>query len=254
MIPHAEQWLAALLLALYLKDCLLLLRPDEAVLRLGLRGRWRVGLGLRDWTLRGREPYLCHPLRPFEPVWRLPWLNAAVHAEAAPAGRTGGPDVIAVPPGLLALRPWVAGIWLSLFVALPACVILHLPLALTLGVLALLYAQIGVALVLAWRVRAALGMAGGRLAALAAEVLVCPPYAANLLRKLSLGLAHGDDLAGASARLMDGPAWAALNERCRARLASRIAQFDAADPQVAALGPLRRHFGVDGRGAGHDDD
>lgn len=237
IVPHPEQWLVALLLAFYLKDCLLLLRPDEAVLRRGLRGRWRAGFGLQEWTLRGREPYLCHPLRPFEPVWRLPWLNDPVPA--------AGTRQVQVPAVLLALRPWTAGIWLSLFVLLPACLLRHAPPVLTGVVLALLYLQVGVALALVWRARADLGLDGRRFATLATEVLACPPYAANLLRKLSLNLLHHDDLSGAVQRLMDDAAQSAVRLACRTRLATCIAQFDAEDPQVRALVELRRHFGGD---------
>ena len=42
------------LVALYLKDCFLLLGRDEAVLVRGWRGRWRAGFGLLDWRLRRR--------------------------------------------------------------------------------------------------------------------------------------------------------------------------------------------------------
>lgn len=236
-VPHPEQWLVALLLAFYLKDCLLLLRPDEAVLRRGLRGRWQAGFGLRDWTLRGREPYMCHPLRPFEPVWRVPWLSDPVAAAA--------PCQVQVPAVLAALRPWVAGIWLSLFVLLPVCLFMQAPLVLTSAVLTLIYLQIGAALAITWRARARLELDGPRFATLAAEVLACPPYAANLLRKLSLSLAHRDDLSGAIARWMDEAGQSKVRTQCRARLTAHIAQFDAEDPQVAALTRLRRHFGAD---------
>src|SRR5206468_9328667 len=98
------------LVALYLKDCLLLLGRDEAVLVRGWRGRWRAGFGLLDWRLRRREPYLCHPFKPWQAVLRLRWDAAAVPRStvAAPADMPKSPR----------LGPWVSLIWLMLFVAL----------------------------------------------------------------------------------------------------------------------------------------
>ena len=84
MRVDAQLLVGPALVALYLKDCFLLLGRDEAVLVRGWRGRWRAGFGLLDWRLRRREPYLCHPFKPWEPVLRLRW-DAAAEPGPAPA-------------------------------------------------------------------------------------------------------------------------------------------------------------------------
>lgn len=234
VVQRPEWWLAALLPLLYLKDCLLLLEPGEAVLKLDLRQRWQAGFGLQAWTLRGREPYLCHPLRPFEPVWRMPWLTGRASAAQ------GQP--LQVPAALLALRPWVVGIWCLLFGMLPACLLYPAPLTITLAAVILMYGAIGAALALTWKARHMLDLSPAGFAAVACEVLLCPPCAANLLRKLSLGMAHADHLAGVASRWMPPTAQSALYARCRARLDAHIAQYEPDDPQAIALASQRRRF------------
>ena len=189
MRVDAQLLVGPALVALYLKDCLLLLGRDEAVLVRGWRGRWRAGFGLLDWRLRRREPYLCHPFKPWEPVLRLRWDAAAGPAPAAAAPAS-------VPPEL-GLGPWVAIIWLLLFVALPTAFYGQLGLHAILAVLGALYLTIAASLGLAWRRRAALGLSGPDFGVLAFEVLACAPYAANLVRRLSLQRKVDEDLLAA---------------------------------------------------------
>ena len=187
MRVDAQLLVGPALVALYLKDCFLLLGRDEAVLVRGWRGRWRAGFGLLDWRLRRREPYLCHPLKPWEPVLRLRW-DAAAEPGPAPAA-----PALMLPEAQLG--PWVSVIWLMLFVALPIAFYGQLGLPVILAVLGALYVYIVVSLVLVWRRRAALGLTASAFGVLAFEVLACAPYAANLVRRLSLHRPVEEDLA-----------------------------------------------------------
>ena len=234
MQVDAQSLIGPAVLALYLKDCFLLLRHDEAVLVRGWRGRWRAGFGLRDWQLRRREPYLCHPLKPWEPVLRLRWDAAAGPAAAAsaPAAAPAGP----------ALGPWVSLAWLLLFVGLPVAFYGHLGLPVVLTVLAGLYATIAATLVLVWRGRAALGLAGPDFAVLAFEMLACAPYAANLVRRLSLHRAVDEDLVAAATRLLDPPALAAVHAACLARIDDELEAAPEDSPRAVALRAARPRF------------
>jgi hypothetical protein len=222
------------LVALYLKDCFLLLGRDEAVLVRGWRGRWRAGFGLLDWRLRRREPYLCHPFKPWEPVWRLRW-----DAAAAPGPMPAAP--VSMPPAPR-LGPWVVLIWLLLFVALPAAFYGQLGLHAILAVLGTLYGAIVLSLVLAWRRRAALGLGASEFGVLAFEVLACAPYAANLLRRLSLHRAADEDLLAAAGRLLAAPALASVHAQCLARIDDELDWAAEDSPRSQALRAARPRF------------
>ena len=233
MIVDAQLLIAPAIAALYLKDCFLLLDRDQAVLVRDWRGRWRAGFGRFDWRLRGREPWLCHPFKPWEPVFRLRWDAAAPAREAAT--RLSVPDE-------LRLGPWVTGIWLLLFVALPVAYFGHLGLRALLAVVAELYLFILIALVLVWRRRQALGLVGSEFAVLAFEMVACAPYAANLVRRLSLHRKIDEDLLTASQRLLDVKGRAAVDAQCLARIDDELDWADEGSARAQALRAARPRF------------
>jgi hypothetical protein len=230
----AQSLIGPTVVALYLKDCLLLLARDEAVLVRGWRGRWRAGFGLLDWRLGGREPWLCHPFKPWQPVLRMRW------DAAAPAGAPSSAEPRVLPE--LALGPWVCAIWLLLFVALPLAFYGHLGLNAVLLVLGELYAVILVSLVLIWRRRAALGLSGSQFGVLAFELLACAPYSANLVRRLSLHRRVDESLLAASERLLDAPALALVRAQCLARIDDELDWIAEDSPRAQALRAARPRF------------
>ena len=233
----AQLLIGPALVALYLKDCVLLLGRDEPVLVRGWRGRWRAGYGLLDWRLRRREPYLCHPFKPWEPVLRLRW-DAAIEPGSA------APTALVLPE--TQLGPWVSVIWLMLFVALPTAFYGQLGLHAILAVLGALYMYIVVSLVLVWRRRAALGLTGPAFGVLAFEVLACAPYAANLVRRLSLHRPVDEDLLTAATRLLDVPALEAVHAQCLARIDDELDWADEDSPRSQALRAARPRFETEG--------
>ena len=234
MRVDAQLLVGPALVALYLKDCFLLLDRDEAVLVRGWRGRWRAGFGLLDWRLRRREPWLCHPFKPWEPVLRLRW-DAAAGPRPPPAAPAS------VPPELR-LGPWVVLIWLLLFVGLPTAFYAQLGLPMILTVVGALYLAIVMGLVLVWRQRAALGLTGSAFGVLAFEVLACAPYAANLVRRLSLQRPVDEDMLAAAARLLDAPALAAVHAQCLARIDDELDWAAEDSPRSRALRAARPRF------------
>ena len=233
----AELLIGPAIAVLYLKDGLLMLEGDEAVLVRGWRGCWRAGFGPREWRLRGRAPWLCHPFKPQQPVLRLRWDTAASAAAPASASAPAG-----VPADLLVLGPWVGVIWLLLFVGLPIAFYAHLGLAVLLAVLAELYAAIAIALILVYRRRDALGLTRRTFGVLAFEVLACAPYAANLVRRLSLSRRVDEDFVAASDRLLKGPALAAMRAESARRIDYELEALDADSPRARALRNARGRF------------
>ena len=210
----AQSLIGPTVVALYLKDCLLLLARDEAVLVRGWRGRWRAGFGLLDWRLRGREPWLCHPFKPWQPVLRLRWDAAA----PAPAPSKAEPP------------------------ALPVAFFGHLGLRSVLLVIGELYAFILFSLVLVWRRRAALGLSASQFGVLAFELLACAPYAANLVRRLSLHRRVDASMLAASERLLDAPAHADVRAQCLARIDDELDWIPEDSPRAKALRAARPRF------------
>jgi len=250
----AQLLLGPAIVALYLKDCFLLLERDEAVLVRGWGRRWRAGFGALDWRLRGREPRLCHPLKPWQSVQRLRWDAAAAPAPA-PAPATASASVPADPPERF-LWPWASVIWLLLFVALPIAYYGNLGLRSVLLVLAEVYLLILASLVLVWRRRAALGLTGSQFGVLAFELLACAPYSANLVRRLSLLRRVDESLLAASERLLDAPAQAEVRAQCLRRIDDELDWIAEESPRAQALRAARPRFAPPGADVategGHD--
>jgi hypothetical protein len=245
MAWSTELALALLIAALYLKDCLLLLQPHEAVL---VRARvWRAGFGLRQWTLAGREPYWANPLLPHQAVFRLQWnmqKPALAHSTGAPANTQ-----VEEPQRLAALRrlgPLVWWSWLLLFVGIPLTVLGRWGVWATLAALLLLYLNIVASLWWVWIKRVSLGLNARAFALLAFECLACAPYAANLVRRLSWREAAAGqprpDFTQAAARLLAPPAWEQARAACRVRVQDQIDAEPKGTARARALEQSLQHW------------
>lgn len=144
--------------------------------------RWRAALG-EGATWQGR--FLAFPalFAPGAPVFRAVWSEGG-RRRAPATGR-----VLAV------LRPLRWAAWLvafALFALVPLALLLHASQGWLLGLLALIYLPTLLAVTHLARHRAALELAWGELAAIAFDVLACPPFALNLVRRVTLrcGLAQ----------------------------------------------------------------
>jgi hypothetical protein len=186
-------------LAFYLYDCGMLLHDNELVyVRNGLLrgGAWSVLAG-RDATLFGRRMSVPAPL--------LPWALLFRAFFSANDTRAGAPAVWPEAGFARALRPLqflCTGMLALLLLVLPAVSLgLGAGVAL-LVVFALAYLSSLAAFVIVYARRAALGLDGRALLSLGVDALACPPFAINLVRKISLRRAvPGAPLAFAAAHL-----------------------------------------------------
>ena len=163
-------------IALYAYDASLLLFRDEVVFA-HARGRWRATLG-SGFVLGGR--YLLAPafLRPGLPMFRAGWSDR---------GHRGAPLRVV----LRALAPlqWASRLLaLLLFVALPVALVLHARPAWMLALVVAVYGTAIACVAWAWRCREVFGLDRRSLAALAFDVVACPPFAVNVVQKLTLRL------------------------------------------------------------------
>jgi hypothetical protein len=238
-----EVVLALVIVAFYLKDCLLLLRRDEAVMVAGRSGsRWRAAFGLRHYTLAGREPWLANPFLPHVPVFRLRWQMQASDHVAAPA--VSAARSLRVEPRLRRLAPLVWAIWTLLFVMVPLAVLGRFGVTAALWLVGLLYAHIAVALLLTWRWRVPFGLSHRAFVLLAFECLACAPYAANLVRRLSLSQEMDEAFTAAATRLLPPDALADVHRECLARIDDQLDVEPEASAASAALQAARLRFVV----------
>jgi hypothetical protein len=221
-VTPAEFWFPVGAAALYLYDSARLLWQNELVFQPARRG-WQV-LGGTELRLAGRRVFLPNPLLPHRPQFIVCWSQAD-------AAASEGADIPA--PLLRALTP------IGTLNVLQVLLLLALPAALwglgtglvALAVFFLFYLLTLVALGLAWRRRADLGLRKRDFWALALDALLCAPFAPNLTRKLAMhhGLA-GEPLRFAARHFDD-----AMLARTRILVEARVRE-EYADPDAAGRG------------------
>lgn len=185
--------------------------------------RWQAALG-DGATWRGR--YLMFPalLSPGTPVFRAAWSDAGVA------------DAPAAEAVLTVLRPlrWAAwlvalALALALFALVPLALAIHLPPAGLLGLLALIYLPTLLAVAYLARRRSVLGLARRDVAAIAFDVLACPPFALNLVRRVSLRCGLAQPAAAFAETVLEAASQARLRRALDARRALLADADDAED-------------------------
>jgi hypothetical protein len=236
----AETLLALAIGALYLKDCIFLLQVNEAVLVSRGRGRWAAGFGARTWRIAGREPFVANPWLPDRAVFRLRWRMTPAGAE--PAGAKPARTPLRMPAELARIGRLAWLTWFALLVCLPVCLLGRLGPAVTIAAIAWAYASIIGSLALAWIWRRPLAISSRAFTVLAFECIACPPYAANIVRKLAALQRVDEDFEAAAARVLDSRHLAEARSECLARLDDQIERTGDGDPDFESLRQARGRF------------
>lgn len=226
---------------MYLYDAALLLYHEEVAFE--ARGRGAPVAGGLMLEVGGRQLFLPNPFTPWRPLYRLSWT-----LQSHPTGRRKG----AASPARLAacssvLVPWIGLLFALFALGLPACLWPGRGAAVLLGWMVATYATILTTLGVAYAHRRRLGLTGGQVGALARDALLCPPFALNLLRRVSLEQGHRLDLREVLAGSPASHATTALARMVQARIATSLtfAQADGEEERA-----LRRAQDVYGRFAG----
>lgn len=205
-------WLVALLLYLY--DAARVLGPRELLLVEGAHGRLAPALGDNPFTSSARAlafgPLHLPHRGVFVVPWGRPWGDAAtLTATLEAVGRLRA--------SLGALR-WLAALGGALlFVVGPALTVVLGPDAAVLYTAAALYPTVAAAIGTVWWRRSRLGLTVGRSVVLGLEMLVCPAFLPNLVRKVTGRHLIETD----AAQLLAATATAEDREESLARLARR---------------------------------
>ena len=170
----------AVLVGLYLADCLILLGPGQAVMSFERRNL-RLDFGLTAYVLRGKVPALLNPFTPWAAVFRTrPLFAPPAVAQAVrlhPLRRCSGWTMTAWP--MLAFQSVI------LFAAVPYFTMTARYPGLVVAVGASFIAA-GFLLFFGWRASRGLGLSRRQYWSLGFQALVCPPLSLNVPRKLAL--------------------------------------------------------------------
>lgn len=219
----SELEIALLVLVFYGSTCVAFVFANEGILARVFRG---LRLQLADDRVRiaGRSPLWLNPFTPMFPAFRGQWGNS---------------DAIAASPGLPApvaeamrasevLTPYVFAVFLYAIIGIPLALLwggaVH-----ALPIVALAYLAAVVMLVRLWFLRDAFSLGRGEFALLAFESLVCLPFSAGVVRRLSLLVPVHEDLASFA---VDMPA--AARARALATLVERCEEMTAFHAETSA--------------------
>jgi hypothetical protein len=205
-------WLVAL--ALYVADAARLLTPRQLLVVEARRGRLAAVFSAEPFTVAGRALVFTPLLFPYRGAFVAPWgrpWSAAATLSAALA------SIASLRGVLRPARVLAAWSFLLLFVIGPV-------LTLTLGtdpavlcVAALLYPTVLMTIAVLWWRRNAWRLSRGAAALLSLEILVCPAFLPNLVRKVTA--AHAIEVDGA--QLVVAAAAEDVKQEFLGRLASR---------------------------------
>lgn len=231
-----EQQLIALALVLYLSDSLVFLTRRQGVLISRNNKRWQASLGTRDFLLAGRSLYLCNPLTPGNPVFRLTWApdqsrNLGEHT-----------DWHLISKSLADVGRWGLLAGIALYVVLPMGLLAGLWSPLTPIGLALLYASLVVAIIRLVGHRKALGLTRGRLTALAFEALACPPFGVNLARRIAMAIPIPEQLPDVAELLLTRSDWMRLAGLCANSLDEELVGLEPDSEEFGRLTEQRDRF------------
>ncbi|MBL8532534.1 MAG: hypothetical protein JNL33_01660 [Betaproteobacteria bacterium] len=223
----AEVLLMAAILGLYLYDSAQLLYRNEAVLIPAGQNDWIVGFGSEHLGVLRKELYIPNPLLMHRPMFRMSWQlegNDAATSLAQPPVRAFFP-----------LAPLVWSMAIALFVFLPVGFFTRLGEPVLLLALVLLFTSILLALAWTWAHRGELQLSARRFLGLAFESLVCPPFALNLIRHLSMATPMSEDLIHAARRLQTPSRWARTRQQIVLRLTNELEAEEENSPRHVRL-------------------
>jgi len=225
-MPHDHWLLMGAIACLYLHDSALWLYHNEVVLE--TRGkRHRVSAG-SAMEFGGRHLLLPNPCFPHRALARLTWPHGG-SPDWRPLRWKRSQQVLS------AIAPWTWWLLCLFFVGLPLA--LHFGTdVLLLGWLVLTYLSITAMLAQVWRHRNSLGLSSRQVAALAADALLCAPFALNTVRKISLRQAATATLHGFASSVLSADEYTGLAKLLRDRV--RIS-LDHVEPDSEAASTLR---------------
>ena len=218
----------AIYVGLYIYDSAILLQPNEGILKLGIGESWRSGFGSKNTTFARKELYIPSILNPGAPIFRLSW-----HYETSfPSHEVDWESSI------LALKWFKVPVWFlySLsFVFLPTILFGHFGDALLLVAFSLIYLNVVLITVLLYFKKNSFNISNREFWFSTFDLLLCPPFAINVIRRLSLRLQVTEDFVAAAFRLQTTVNWRETESELRNRLINEAYDEDDGTTRSIAL-------------------
>jgi hypothetical protein len=211
-----EVELLILAVVFYLYDSSVLLYSNEAILTCDSAQRWSATTGWIRFVLAGRSLCLLNPFTPYRPSFRLSWDFNRLEPE------TKNREWPKRAQQFKSIAPLTVTAGIALFVLLPAGMFTELGRYAVIPAVVLLYGSILLALLQVRRKRILAAMSHKHFWGFAFECLACPPFAVNMIRRITLADRIAEPLPLAAVRLLDADRWAQLRERCIARIDDAI--------------------------------
>lgn len=174
-------WLMVGVIGFYIADSLTLSFHNEFLLAASASRRWHYVP--RTAELAGKYLYVPHLFKPYQLLLKLKW-HADMHG-----GQPGDELILPVRQlagSLLVLQMLVICLALQILLLFPLTIYLYGLGVLSLLLMALIYSTILFAIAVVFFKRQQFNLSLSACTKLAFEVLACPPFAVNLLRKLGL--------------------------------------------------------------------
>jgi hypothetical protein len=207
-----EVELLALAALFYFYDSSVLLYSNEVILICDSGQRWSATTGWRGFVFAGRSLCVLNPLTPYRPSFRLHWEFDRLEYEGKDLTWSNrAQEFKSIGPLNL-----TAGI--ALFFLLPLGMFTELGRYAVISAVSLLYGSILLALLQLRRkgILAAFGVQ--HFWGFAFECIACPPFAVNMVRRITLAYRIAEPLPLAAVRLLNTERWVELRDRCVSRI------------------------------------
>jgi hypothetical protein len=206
-----------------------LLYVNEAILIRETTTHWTTTSGWRGFVFAGRSLCILNPFTPHWPAFRLGWDFQV------PIARGSDQHWMQSAEELRKLAPLTAIAGIALYVILPLGVFTRWGAYAAIPALILLYASTAFALIRVARSKILTAGGRNRFWAFAFECVACPPFAVNMIRRISLAQRVLESLPVASARLLDPADWASFRGDLSGHLEQEIDRLSPDSDQRSIL-------------------
>jgi hypothetical protein len=239
----AEVGLMLLVLSLYVYESSVLLFCNQAVLSPVRAKGWQVQFGLKHLSIRGKELCFAQILMPWRPLFVLTWRfensepsqqesKSEIEPPEATTRATWQPPTATSYQILIPLVWWLSG---ATFIVLPLGLFTSLGDTAVLSAGGMLYLGILILLLVLWRYRSHFQLSKKEVLSLGFEYVICPPFALNIIRRLSLKIKIEDDLEPIAHSLQSPQAWLLTCDLMLERLDDQIAYETQDTTRYASL-------------------
>lgn len=231
-----ETWLVLGIIGFYLFDSAMLLFSNELIF-IEKKGKWIFACPESRWQLMRKIPYLPNPLTPGKALFRVSWLLSKTD-EQQESREALKRFLNAFNP----LRLMTSALFILLMIGIPIVLFIFgtgLGFLLLIG---LIYLIIVIMLTLIYRQKETFGVSGNVIAKLAFDSLACPPFALNLIRKITLRYAFAGDPICFYREVSDPNHFAQLIHSLCQRIDEMIDFEDEASPRYSALQSYKKNI------------